>query len=75
MGFFFRVIPDNIDTTTTIYNSKITSIDYKNIEVDSIRIDALDENIEDLNDIIKIVRTGAKIEGSQYTNGNFNREI
>lgn len=75
LGFLFRVIPDNIDTTTTIYNSKITSIDYKNIEVDSIRIDALDENIEDLNDIIKIVRTGAKIEGSQYTNGNFNREI
>ena len=28
LGFLFRIIPDNIQTITTIYNSKITSIEY-----------------------------------------------
>lgn len=51
-GFLFRVIPDNIDTTTTIYNSRISSIDYKKIDVNSIRIDVLDETIEEINSII-----------------------
>ena len=28
-----------------------------------------------INDIIKTVLTGKKLEGNQYTNGNFNKEI
>ena len=34
-----------------------------------------DENISEINDIIKIVLSGKKLEGNQYTNGNFNKEI
>jgi len=75
IGFLFRIIPDNIDTVTTIYNSKITSIEHKDILVNSIRIDILDENIEQINKIIKITKLGQKLEGNEYTNGNFNREI
>ena len=75
LGFLFRIIPDNIDTVTTIYNSKITSIEHKNICLNSIRIDALDESIEQLNSIISIAKTGKKLEGHDYTNGNLNKEI
>ena len=75
LGFLFRVIPDNLQTVTTIYNSKITSIDHTNIPVNSVRIDILDESIEEINNIIKIIATGNKIEGNDYTNGNFNKII
>ena len=75
LGFLFIVIPDNIETVTTIYNSKITSIEHKDIDVSSIRIDILDETIEEINSIINIAKTGNKLEGANYTNGNFNREV
>ncbi len=52
LGFLFRVIPDNIETVTTIYNNRLTSIPYKNISVDSVRFDVLDETIEEINSII-----------------------
>ena len=75
LGFLFRIIPDNHETVTTIYNSKITSIPHKDINVNSVRIDILDENISEINDIIKIVKSGEKLEGKIYTNGNFNRDV
>ena len=75
LGFLFRIIPDNIQTVTTIYNSKITSIESYNLPVDSVRIDILDENISEINSIIKTVHDGKKLEGNVYTNGNFNKEI
>ena len=75
LGFLFRIIPDNIQTITTIYNSKTTSIEHKNLPVNSVRIDILDESIEEINNIIIIVSSGNKLEGNDYTNGNFNREI
>ena len=75
LGFLFRIIPDNIQTITTIYNSKITSIEHKNLPVNSIRIDVLDESVEEINNIINIISSGNKLEGNDYTNGNFNREI
>ena len=75
LGFLFRVIPDNIDTVKTIYNSKITSIEHKDVLVDYVRIDALDESVSELNSIIDVVKSGKKLEGSNYTNGNFNRDI
>ena len=75
LGFLFRIIPDNIQTVTTIYNSKITSIESYNLPVDSVRIDILAENISEINSIIKTVHDGKKLEGNVYTNGNFNKEI
>lgn len=52
LGFLFRIRPDNIDTTTTIYNNRISSVDYKNINIDSIRIDILDMDIEALGSVL-----------------------
>ena len=75
LGFLFRIIPDNIQTITTIYNSKTTSIEYDGLPIDFARIDILNENISEINNIIKTVSTGKKLEGNQYTNGNFNKEI
>ena len=75
LGFLFRAIPDNIQTVTTIYNSKITSIEHKSLNIDYARIDILDEDISEINNIIDIVSSGNKLEGNIYTNGNFNKEI
>lgn len=71
----FPVVPDNIQTVTTIYNSKTTSISYKDICINSARIDILDENIEQINNIVKNVLSNKKIEGKEYTNGNLNKEV
>ena len=70
LGMQFRFIPDNIQTITTIYNSKITSIEYKNFNIDSARIDILDENIDEINNIIKNVKNDIRFEGKNFTNGN-----
>lgn len=75
MGFHFPVIPDNIQTVTTIYNSKITSIDGSQFNVDSYRIDILDESVEEINNIVNSVLSNKRLEGKEYTNGNLNREI
>ena len=71
----FRVIPDNIDTISTIYNSKITSITWKDFNVDNLRIDILDENIDTINLIISKVLNNKRFEGKNYTNANLNKKI
>ena len=75
LGFMFRIIPDNVQTVTSIYNSKITSIDTKDFNVSSIRVNIVDENVDEINSIIETVKKGIKIEGQEYTNGNLNRTI
>ena len=75
MGFKFRVLPDNTQTISTIYNSKITSISYSDFNVQSVRIDVLDETIEEINNIIETVISGNRMEGKDFTNGNLKRDI
>lgn len=71
----FPIMPDNIQTVTTLFNSKITSIAPQDFSIDSARIDILEENIDQINAIIQTVKAGKRLEGKQYTNGNLNREI
>ena len=71
----FRILFDNIQTVSTIYNSKITSIDANEFNIDCSRIDILDEDINTINFIVKQVLNGSRLEGKEYTNGNLNREI
>ncbi len=75
LGFKFRVIPDNIQTVTSIYNSKITSIDTYDLPSYSLRANILDENIDEINKIIVACKAGKKLEGKEYTNGNLNKII
>ena len=75
MGFEFPIKTDRINCNNLIYNSKITSIEWKELNVDSIRIDILDEDIEQINEIIKTHKNGKRLEGKDYTNGNLNKEI
>lgn len=72
----FRILFDNIQTISTIYNCKTTSIspnDFSNINY--FRIDILDESIDEINNIVNTVKKGERIEGKEFTNGNLNREI
>ena len=68
-------MPDNVQTVTTLFNSKISSISPKDFSIDYARIDILDEDIFQINNIVKIVKSGKRLEGKEYTNGNLNREI
>lgn len=75
MGFLFRVIPDNLQTISTIYNSKIFSIKSSDFDTTFSRIDILDENVLEINNIIKTIKNGDRFEGKDFTNGNLKREI
>lgn len=71
----FRFLPDHIQTVTTLFNSKILSLSPDRFSIDSARIDILDETIDDINQIIRTVRAGKRLEGKDYTSGNLNRQI
>ena len=71
----FRLIPDSIQTISTLYNSKINSISYSNIKPNFVRISILDENIDEINEIIKCVKNDKPFTGSNFTKGNFNKTV
>ena len=71
----FPIMPDNIQTVTTLFNSKISSISPYSFNVDSVRIDILEETVDEINNVIEVVKSGKRLEGKDYTNGNLNREI
>lgn len=75
LNMTFQISPDNIQTVTTIYNSKITSISPSDFNINFARVDILEENIDEINNIVSKVRNGERLEGKNYTNGNLNREI
>ena len=75
MGFEFPIYTDRVNCNNLIYNSKTTSINYKNLNVDWVRIDILEETEEEIQNIINIHKKGERLEGQNYTNGNLNREI
>ncbi len=65
MNFNFRVLPNK--SISTIYNSKTLSIKYNNIN--SVRIDILDEPVSEIQNIINTVKSGNRFEGKDFTNG------
>ncbi len=71
----FPILPDNIQTVTTLFNSKITSISTQNLPINYARIDILEEDISQINTIVQTVKNRDRLEGKQYTNGNLNRQI
>ena len=74
LNMLFPILPDNIQTVTTLFNSKITSISYQDFDINFARIDILDD-ISQINNIVETVQSGNRLEGKDYTNGNLNREI
>ena len=75
LNMSFRILFDNIQTVSTIYNSKITSIVANDFDIDCARIDILDENIDEINSIVNQVLDKKRLEGKEFTNGNLNREL
>lgn len=73
LGFNFKLQTEN--GITTMFNSKITSIETNDLNTSSIRLDFLDETLSEINTIIKTHRAGNKMEGENYTNGNLNKEV
>lgn len=71
----FPILPDNIQTVTTVFNSKTTSLDPTKFNIDYARIDILYEDINEINNIISTVKSGHRFEGKEFTNGNLNRQI
>lgn len=75
LNMLFPILPDNVQTVTTLFNSKITSISYQDFDINFARIDILDEDISQINNIVETIQSGNRLEGKNYTNGNLNREI
>lgn len=75
MNMDFRVLPDNIDCQSRIFNAKITSIETSDLNVDSIRLDIIDEPLREIQKIIDTHRSGKKMAGENYTNGHLNRPV
>jgi len=73
LGYKFEFVPDNMQTITKIYNSKINSIDYAKYPFDSCLISITDE--DNLDEIIYNVKNNIKFEGKNYTNGNLNKFV
>ena len=64
-----------MQTVTTVFNTKTTCITHVPVKVSSVRIDLLDETIEETNKIIDMTRREKKLEGNQYTYGNLYRDV
>ena len=74
-GFEFRILPDNVQTVTTIFSSKTTCITHIDTGINSLRLDMIDETISEINTIAEVAFKQNKLEGKQYTYGNLNREV
>ncbi len=75
LGYNFRIIPDNMQTITTIYNSKILSIPFTDIPISSALISILDESLYEINNVIDTIKSGKTLSGKEYTYGNFNKLV
>lgn len=75
LNMTYQIKIDNTQTITTIYNNRTTSINYSNIMPDSIRISILDENIDEINNIIKNVKNDTTFSGDEYTKFNLNKFV
>ena len=75
LGLKFKIIPDNLQTVTLLCNSKTLSIQTNDINIKNVRVDIMDEDISEINNILNTVYLRNKLEGQNYTNGNLNREV
>ena len=72
LDFKFRILPDNFWNLTQIYNSKITSFDYSDFNVNSLRISILDETEQEIKNIISNIKSNTPFRGYDYC-GHFNK--
>jgi len=60
MKLRFPILPDNLQTVTTIFNSKTTFIESSNIHTKNIRMDFLRESIDEINEMVDLMRKRKK---------------
>ena len=71
----YKISIDNMQTVTTIYNNRITSINYKNIKPSFARVSILDETIDEINEVIEEVKNDKMFSGEDYTKLNLNKLV
>ena len=54
---------------------KTLSVSTKDLPVNFVRLDILDESINEINEAVDKAYNREKLEGLQYTNGNLYREV
>ena len=59
----------------TLSGIKDLKLKVENEIVKNVRVDMIDENIDEINHILNTVYNRDKLEGQNYTNGNLNREV
>lgn len=69
-NFIFPVVSDSTNCHSRIYNSKILSVEFNDKNVDYVRIDLLNETENEIEKIFSVVKTGKRLNGIEYTNGN-----
>ena len=55
--------------------SKTLFLETTDLPVSRVRVDIIDETIEDINNILEVAYNRKKLEGNNYTNGNLYREV
>ena len=75
LGFIFKLLFDQSQTITTLYNSKITWLPSNEINSDYINISFLDETEIEKKDVITSIISGNRLQGIDYTNANFSKEV
>ena len=64
-----------MQTVSLICNSKTLSISTKDLPINFVRLDFIDESISEINKAVDKAYNREKLEGLQYTNGNLYREV
>lgn len=70
-NFIFPIVSDCINCHSQIYNSKILSIETKDLAFDFFRIDVQNETKEEIERIMASVKAGENIRGNNFTRGNW----
>lgn len=61
-NFVFPIVSDNVNCHSRIYNSKIMSVDCKNVNIDFVRADILNETEDEIKNIITTIKSGKRFE-------------
>lgn len=75
LGYEFRVIPNEMQTVSLIFNSKTLSVSTKDIPVNYVRLDMLDETVDTINEAICKAYDRERFEDMQYTSENLYKEV
>lgn len=75
LNYSFPVITDNSNCTMNVYNSKILSYNINKFKNSNIHYTFTFETIEEIKNVIGLMKSNNKPQGDNYTNGNYTKNI